>query len=124
MEEVQVKVRSGYNLIPSEFRTINVEPKMVDDKVTFADPTIFDTTDKIKYVIRYNFDLDGKTLELPDDAILEYDGGRLFNGTIKGENLKIIDLYGIGIGDYITIAGSYCIYTLSPFRCMGGNVTT
>lgn len=119
MEEVQVKVRSGYNLIPSEFRTINVEPKMVDDKVTFADPTIFDTTDRIKYVIRYNFDLDEETLELPDNAILEYDGGRLSNGTITGENIKIIDLYGIGVGDHITIAGSYCIFTSSLVNCEG-----
>ena len=123
MEEVQVKVRNGYNLIPSEYRTINVEPKMVDDKVTFADPTIFDTTDRIKYVIRYNFDLDEKTLELPDNTILEFDGGRLFNGTITGENIKIIDLYGIGIRDDITITGSYCIFTSSRVYCEGGNIS-
>ena len=38
-----------------------------------------------KYVIIYNFDLDGQTINMPKDCILEINGGDLANGTLVGD---------------------------------------
>ena len=36
------------------------------------------------YEIRYDFDLDGKTIEVPEGCTLKFEGGSLGNGTVKG----------------------------------------
>ena len=41
------------------------------------------------YEIRYDFDLDGKTLEVPENCTLKFEGGSLCNGTILGNNTSI-----------------------------------
>jgi len=35
-----------------------------------------------KYVIKWKYDLNGQTVEIPENCILEFDGGSLTNGTI------------------------------------------
>lgn len=42
------------------------------------------------YRIKYDFDLNGKTLEMPDNCTLDFDGGLLKNGTIKIKRTTII----------------------------------
>ena len=41
------------------------------------------------YEIRYDFDLDGKTLEVPENCTLKFEGGSLRNGTILGNKTFI-----------------------------------
>lgn len=41
------------------------------------------------YEIRYDFDLDGKTVEIKENCILKFEGGSLSNGIISGENVEI-----------------------------------
>lgn len=41
------------------------------------------------YEIRYRFDLLHDTVSLPTNCILKFEGGELYNGTIKGENTYI-----------------------------------
>ena len=36
-----------------------------------------------KYVIKYDFDLEGEKVTIPDACILEFDGGSLNNGTVN-----------------------------------------
>ena len=43
-----------------------------------------------KYVLKWNFNLDGKTVEFPEDCLLEFDGGSLSNGTLIGNETVII----------------------------------
>lgn len=43
------------------------------------------------YEIRYDFDLTGKTLEIPEGCVLDFQGGSLNNGTIKG-NINLVDV--------------------------------
>lgn len=43
------------------------------------------------YEIRYDFDLDGETVEIPENCMLEFQGGSLINGVIVFNNTK---LYG------------------------------
>lgn len=41
------------------------------------------------YEIRYDFDLNGATITIPDNCILKFEGGVLSNGNIKGTNTVI-----------------------------------
>lgn len=41
------------------------------------------------YEIRYNFDLNGATINIPENCILKFEGGKFSNGTIKGNNSTI-----------------------------------
>lgn len=42
------------------------------------------------YEIRYDFDLNGKNLNLPQNSTLKFNGGLLNNGTLIGNNTRII----------------------------------
>ena len=41
------------------------------------------------YVIRYDYCLGGETIEVPEGCVLEFDGGSIRNGTIKGNSAFI-----------------------------------
>lgn len=53
-----------------------------------------------KYVIKWDFDLCGKTITVPEGCILEFDGGTLKNGTIIGQ-----DTVSNNMGDLDNIFG-------------------
>lgn len=59
--------------------------------------------EKTKYVIKWDFDLDGKTITVPEKCSLEFDGGSLKNGIIIGQDTFInnvggvADIFGLGI---------------------------
>lgn len=67
------------------------------------------------YEIRYDFDLNNQTITIPENCVLQFEGGSISNGTITLDNTKILP-QGCNIGDYITatIEGTYkegqCIY--------------
>ena len=42
------------------------------------------------YVARKDFDLEGQKLMMPENCVLRFRGGRFKNGTIVGNNTKII----------------------------------
>lgn len=42
------------------------------------------------YEIKYDFDLDGKTLEVPENCTLKFEGGSLNNGTINENYTEIV----------------------------------
>lgn len=61
------------------------------------------------YEIRYDFDLNGQEITIPEGCVLEFQGGSLSNGTIILNNTKILP-YGGVIKDYFitaTIEGNY-----------------
>lgn len=41
------------------------------------------------YEVRYDFDLNGETLEIPEGCILKFNGGSFENGTIEGNNTQL-----------------------------------
>ena len=47
------------------------------------------------YEIRYDFDLDGKTIEVPENCVLKFEGGKLDNGTINFSNTQLSGLINI-----------------------------
>lgn len=46
--------------------------------------------EKTIYEIRYDFDLENKTVTIPANSILKFEGGSLNNGALKGNNTSII----------------------------------
>lgn len=51
------------------------------------------TEPNMKYVIKHNFDLGGATVTIPEDCLLEFDGGSLNNGKCISNNTEIIGDY-------------------------------
>ena len=66
--------------------------------------------EKTKYEIRYDFDLNGQEITIPEDCILDFQGGSIKNGIIK-LNKTHIKPNGCVITNYIsaTIQGSYAV---------------
>lgn len=64
-------------------------------------------TDTI-YEIRYDFDLQGSTLTLPENCVLKFVGGRIANGTLRGTNTKI-DADAVEIFSNITFTRSWLV---------------
>ena len=62
------------------------------------------------YEIRYDFDLNGADITVPEGCVLDFQGGHITNGTIKLSNTRILQ-NGCVITDYITanITGNYAI---------------
>lgn len=44
-----------------------------------------------RYIIRYDFDLDGKSIEIPDNCILDFQGGSIKNGYIKLNKARLLN---------------------------------
>ena len=42
------------------------------------------------YHIQYDFDLNGQTITIPENCVLEFEGGSLSNGTVIGNNTEIL----------------------------------
>lgn len=64
-----------------------------------------------KYVIKWKYDLNGQSIEIPENCILEFDGGSLSNGTIVGNDTKIVNLYDYSILSEVTLEGTFTTLT-------------
>ena len=58
------------------------------------------------YEIRYNFDLDGKTITIPNNCILYFTSGKFYNGNINMDN-TIISTLSKDILSEVNISGNY-----------------
>lgn len=65
------------------------------------------------YEIRYDFDLDGATLEIYNDCILEFKGGKIKNGILKGKNTQLNAAPSL-IFNNVTFNGRWRIYNYFP----------
>lgn len=62
------------------------------------------------YVITYDYSLRGQTITVPDNCVLQFEGGSLKNGTLIGDNTVIEANFNTVIFDTtITIAGTWNI---------------
>lgn len=62
------------------------------------------------YEIRYKFDLNGGTVNIPKGCVLKFTGGIVSNGTIVGNNTAISESSGATIfGESITLDGSWIV---------------
>ena len=58
------------------------------------------------YEIRYNFDLDGKTITIPNNCVLYFTSGKFYNGSISMDNTIVSTLYKDVLSE-VNISGSY-----------------
>lgn len=65
------------------------------------------TKPNIRYVIRHDFDLGGKSVTIPSNCVLEFDGGCLRNGTIVGLNTSIVNYSDKLIFKNVLLSGSF-----------------
>ena len=67
-----------------------------------------------RYIIQYDYDLNGETITVPEGCTLDFQGGSLKNGTIKGTNTAICDglqqIFGLGM----TLSGSWNLKEIYP----------
>lgn len=59
------------------------------------------------YEVRYNFDLEGTAVTIPDNCVLQFNGGSISNGTLNGSNTNIIAPIVRIFGDDLTIDGTW-----------------
>ena len=58
------------------------------------------------YEIRYNFDLDGKTITIPNNCVLYFTSGKFYNGSISMDNTIVSTLYEDVLSE-VNISGNY-----------------
>lgn len=59
------------------------------------------------YVIKYDFDLKGKTINIPENSVLWFQGGSLNNGTINLNNTAVLGAFEFSDMGDCTITGTF-----------------
>lgn len=59
-----------------------------------------------RYIIQYDYDLDGETITVPENITLEFQGGGLRNGTLNGNKCLICSTSHV-IFDNVTLTGTF-----------------
>lgn len=75
---------------------------------------------KTRYIIQYDYDLNGAEITLPEGCVLQFEGGSFTNGTIKGNYTKIYaPLYQIFYN--IKLTGTYNINSYKAVWSLGSD---
>ena len=88
---------TGVRVIVEDYTTISERNIITQDDIN--------NTDTI-YEIRYNFDLDGKTITIPNNCVLYFTSGKFYNGSISMDNTIVSTLYEDILSE-VNISGSY-----------------
>lgn len=91
------------------YDSVVIPPCIIDNKNTLTQSMM--KHKDTKYIIKYNFDLNGETITVPENCILEFDGGSLSNGIIVLNNTKIFPTFNDLFGNNLIILGNPAIGT-------------
>ena len=99
------------NISPTTFEMYNTGVRVIVEDSTTIDERNIITQEDINekdtiYEIRYNFDLDGKTIIIPNNCVLYFTSGKFYNGNINMNNTIITTLYEDILSE-VNINGSY-----------------
>lgn len=86
---------------PCVFKTV-----VLKAGISFMDQVLEEDT---KYVVKWNYDLKGGSVDIPAHCILDFDGGKLSNGSIHWNSTKIFNPYQYDILSNITESGDKII---------------
>lgn len=87
---------------PKVYRTVILKPNIINGvNVLSQDLFAYDNT---KYIIKYTYDLLGEEIVIPENCVVEFDGGSVNNGTLVGQNTGLILLWG---NNTATFTGSW-----------------
>ena len=86
------------SISPTTFEMYNTGVRViVEDYTTISEKNIITQEDINKvdtiYEIRYDFNLDGKTITIPKNCILYFTSGKFYNGSINMDNTIVSTLY-------------------------------
>lgn len=96
----------GYVILRKNLRLVNGVIKNILTQDIINKPNTI-------YEIKYDFDLNGATLEINDECVLKFHGGKLKNGSIKGNNTQIEATPSL-IFNNVTFSGRWRIYNYYP----------
>ena len=93
--------------VPAQYKTIILKKNLVNGVNTLTQESMSSTN--TKYVVKYDYVL-GENITVPDNCILEFDGGNIANSTensysLIGTATKVINLYNYTIFSNITPTG-------------------
>lgn len=103
--------RYSGSISPTTFEMYNTGVRViVEDSTTIDERNIIiqediNKTDTI-YEIRYDFDLDGKTITIPKNCILYFTSGKFYNGSINMDN-TIVSTFSEDVLSGVNISGNY-----------------
>lgn len=90
----------GYKVLEKNIKTVGGVKKNLLTAIMLSEANTI-------YEIRYDYDLDGEAIKIPENVVLQFNGGSLCNGTLIGNN-SIIQSYLITIfKDDLKIEGSW-----------------
>ena len=75
----------GYKILRKNIQTIDGVRKNILTQNMINKPNTI-------YEIRYDFDLNGKEITIPENCVLKFNGGSLSNGTIKGNRTSFVSM--------------------------------
>lgn len=93
--------------VPVIYKTVILKKNLVNGVNTLTQEMISATN--TKYIIKYNYTL-GENITIPENCILEFDGGSIVNSTensysLTGTATKVVNLYNYTIFSNITPTG-------------------
>lgn len=113
---IKVLVKQGAQTAPCIYTTKVLKPNIDGEGNNVLDPEELQNPNT-KYVIRWSYTLEGKTITIPKGCLLEFDGGSLKNGTLIGNETYIISYLDIpDIMKNINLEGSYKYSIFGPVR--------
>ena len=66
------------------------------------------------WVVEHEFDLSGQTIIIPENVTIEFNGGKIIDGTIKGDDTLIMTRVDSHVFDNISLKGSFENEYLKP----------
>lgn len=90
----------GYNVLEKNIQTVDGVKKNILTAVMLSEANTI-------YEIRYDFDLNGETIEIQEGCVLKFNGGSLKNGTVVCNNVNIISICTNSLFDNIIFNGSF-----------------
>lgn len=89
----------------ANYITVFPKPTLVDGNVVLTQSMI--SKPNTKYVIKWNFDLNGTSITIPQGCLIEFDGGSFSNGTLVGNNTILMYKQPIEEVLDVTLSGTF-----------------
>lgn len=103
MSDINVQVKGAQDTIANleKYKNVVLKPNVdaTSNKNILVQGMINEAG--VKYVIRWNYDLNGQTITIPENCILSFEGGSFTNGTLNGQD-TYIDYIG-NINDVLNV---------------------
>lgn len=98
-------------LVSSRYRTHVLKPNLVDGENILTQEAIDACGENSKLVIKYDFNLNGQTIRICDNTIVDFDGGCFYNGTVVWNDTLIINICALKVFEDIVHQGTKATFT-------------